>query len=1006
MATVNGVDSSSGDGHPVQYDCVDDDRFDSLNTDNLYSDLIDINASSAQSFKNSRYCAIHINIHSLPSKHSELCNMLDQLNENGIIVHFVLLCETFLTDINAHMFPIPGYNFVRSVLSKGGVAIYIANEFNFKERPDLSLNIEGQFESITIEVDSKQYKQNLILSEIYRVPNTNERLSIERFDQMVTSMSNTNNDILIGTDQNFDYLKVGSNKNTSDLLNIFFQAGVLPTIKRPTRITHTSSTIIDNIYMRCHGYDNIDSRIIVSSISDHFPIISCMGRAKPSCDKTPLVFTYRPTNTTKINNLSNALNTTNWDNLFLNKGVSESYDCFIVMFNKLLDENIPMKKSSIPQKSIIRESWMTPGLIKASRKRDILYRKTLGKVKNSPAYTNFIKYRNTYCMAKRTARHSYYTDLLNKYQSDIRKTWQVLNNVTGRSRDKAVASDTFIINGERINDRSIISNEFCTYFSNIGKTFAEAIPPSQRTAQSYMGNATNQSSMFLTPSSADEISKIIKSFKPKKSTGDDGISMHLLKQLGQSCNGPIATIVNMSLEHGIVPDAMKLARVIPIFKAKSKEMFNNYRPISLLSTISKILEKVVHKRLYSFMTKCNILYDRQYGFRPKRSTTDAIVEFMSDVLPSLDNKGSCLSVFLDLSKAFDTINHSILLNKLEHYGVRGLALGWFRSYLEQRRQYVNYRDVQSTTQSLEYGVPQGSVLGPLLFILYTNDLPNALQYTKSILFADDTTMYLDSVDSPTMYQHVNSDLGVLNDWFRANQLSVNPSKTKYLLFSTRGKYIVANNDLFIDNEKLERVKTTVGCIIDQHLSWEYHVEHSRKMLSKGLYAINMSKHILSQDHLKIIYYSLIHPYLLYGIVLWGNTYQKHIHKLEVAQKKAIRSICGAKYNDSSTVLFKKLGILKLRDMYKAQTLMLMYRFINKTLPSPLVDMFNLHGGTHTYDTRHSTDPKPPKVNTEVMRRSFLYIGPCEWMILDAVVKGSSSKSIFKKKIMQSLLSKY
>ena len=236
-----------------------------------------------------------------------------------------------------------------------------------------------------------------------------------------------------------------------------------------------------------------------------------------------------------------------------------------------------------------------------------------------------------------------------------------------------------------------------------------------------------------------EIEHIIKSFKTKKSTGDDGISMHLLKQLCEPCSEPIAIIVNMSLEQGIVPDAMKLAKVIPIHKSKSKELFNNYRSISLLSNMSKVLEKVVHNRLYSFLIKNSILYDKQYGFRPKRSTIDAITEFTAGILPSLDRKKQCLSIYLDLSKAFDTINHSILLNKLKYYGIRGKPLEWFRSYLQQRKQYVSYLGVQSTTQNIEYGVPQGSVLGPLLFILYSNDIPNSLTYCQAILFADDTT---------------------------------------------------------------------------------------------------------------------------------------------------------------------------------------------------------------------------------------------------------------------------
>ena len=255
----------------------------------------------------------------------------------------------------------------------------------------------------------------------------------------------------------------------------------------------------------------------------------------------------------------------------------------------------------------------------------------------------------------------------------------------------------------------------------------------------------------------------------------------------------------------------------------------------MLSNISKILEKVVHRRRYSFITKHEILYDGQYGFRSKRSTIDALTEFVANVLPTLDNGGNCVAVYLDLSKAFDTMKHSLLLAKLEHYGIRGKALGWFRSYLAQRRQYVSYGGVCSNTESVEYGVPQGSVLGPLLFILYSNNIAITLKNWHTILFADDTTIYTTGTHLPDIFTHINNNLEVLNDWFRANKHSANPSKTKTIIYSKRGRRPNQNLNIYMDGQILERVKTTkfLGVHFDEHFTWEYHIRHCRKQKSTG-----------------------------------------------------------------------------------------------------------------------------------------------------------------------------
>ena len=235
---------------------------------------------------------------------------------------------------------------------------------------------------------------------------------------------------------------------------------------------------------------------------------------------------------------------------------------------------------------------------------------------------------------------------------------------------------------------------------------------------------------------------------------------------------------------------------------------NNYRPISLLPSISKILEKLLHKRIYKFLMKHKLFYESQYGFRPKHSTNDAITELITDLTNNIEDKLNSLTIFLDLSKAFDTIDHKILLNKLNNYGIRGTSLKWFESYLSNRKQYVKINRTKSLTKDVICGVPQGSVLGPLLFIIYTNDLPNSLKHTHAILFADDTTIYTKSNNIKSLYQNVNNDLDGLYEWFKANKLSLTVGKTHYMLLNNNNipEAITNQYDIKIGTDKIERKK--------------------------------------------------------------------------------------------------------------------------------------------------------------------------------------------------------
>ena len=475
--------------------------------------------------------------------------------------------------------------------------------------------------------------------------------------------------------------------------------------------------------------------------------------------------------------------------------------------------------------------------------------------------------------------------------------------------------------------------------------------------------------MFMAPTDQNEIIKMIDTLKRKNSSGHDNISSALLKDMKFELAKPLEIL---SLSEGSVPDDMKLAQVIPIYKAKNKETLNNYRPISLLPTFAKLIEKLVHKRLYNFFSAQSLFYPSQYGFRPKHSTNQAVHEFIDDTIQSLENKQHTLSVFLDLSKAFDTIDHKILINKLNWYGVRGKALDWFKSYLSTRKQYVQYYKTSSEIQTIPCGVPQGSVLGPLLFIIYTNDLPNCLKDSKAILFADDTTLYMSSNNFKQLYHVANIELESLNNWFRANKLSLNIGKTHYVVFKFNKTEIPINMHIKIGDEILKEkdIAKFLGLYIDNELNWQEHIIHLKNKLNSSLYAMNKVKHQLNRKHLTTLYYTLIYPYIDYGITLWGSTLSTYVNKIIIMQKKSVRIIAKAKYNEHTEPIFKELSIYKLEDIYKLNISKYMFALHNGTLPAALNNIITYNRSVHEHNTRNINNPHVKQRRTKLAYGSY------------------------------------
>ena len=389
-----------------------------------------------------------------------------------------------------------------------------------------------------------------------------------------------------------------------------------------------------------------------------------------------------------------------------------------------------------------------------------------------------------------------------------------------------------------------------------------------------------------------------------------------MKNVAHIVSRPLADIFNLSLSTGSVPEQLKIAKVIPIYKKENAEIFSNYRPVSVLPCFSKILERLVFNRCMDYIDKKNLLNEKQFGFRPNHSTYMAIIEVVDKIANAVERNETTVGIFLDLSKAFDTINHDILLYKLEHYGFGGVALDWFKSYLSNRKQFVRYQMHDSNHKIINCGVPQGSILGPLLFILYINDIVNTTSLLELILFADDTTLLFSHQDIASQNDIINNERQEICNWFQANKLSVNASKTNYMVLGTHHstrKFIDINRDIDIltdsesfgsrdvekvklnvklDGVSLNRVSSTkfLGVIIDENLTWKNHIDAISKTISRNIGMLTKLKHFVPENILYSLYCTLILPYINYGVLIWGNTCKTYLEKIFKLQKWAIRTI--------------------------------------------------------------------------------------------------------------------
>lgn len=591
------------------------------------------------------------------------------------------------------------------------------------------------------------------------------------------------------------------------------------------------------------------------------------------------------------------LNAVDWSSLYLCRSVQDAWEKFRSLFHSTLDDIAPYRDIKIRQQT---EPWMTSEILDNIRNRDDLLR-TYKRTGNKHQYVQYCKIRNKVQREIKKAKEDYVSGKIEENKKSPKKLWQQLKSLGYSSKRSDSASIVLNIAGQVCHNLKEIANQFNTFFTTVASSLVAKLPPAPRIfdvnsilfKQFYSKVTNNNLQLELTHVSEDFIYKELCSLNSFKSTGIDNIPARFVKDGASALAKPITYLVNLSITSGIVPEELKQARVKPLFKKNDRSEIGNYRPVSILCIISKILEKAVYKQLEAHLIQHDLLYQFQSGFRSSYSTDTCLIHLF-DHIKSQTSKGLFTGmVMIDLQKAFDTVDHQILCQKLRSMGIKDVK--WFESYLTGRKQLVNVNGTESELQNITCGVPQGSILGPLLFLCYVNDMSISIQSDcKLLLYADDSTIIFSHKDPDVISKKLGKELESCSHWLVDNKLSLHLGKTECIIFGPKRKLkkvkefqIQCNDHVIYSQSKIKYL----GIDIDQNLSGEITVNSIIKKVNSRLKFMYRKASCLSTETRKTLTTALIQCHFDYSCSSWyAGVSQTLKNKLQIAQNKTVRFI--------------------------------------------------------------------------------------------------------------------
>ena len=638
-------------------------------------------------------------------------------------------------DVISHHY-IPGYSFVsrpRKAGKGGGVGVYISDDITWDRRQDLEVD---EIESIWIEIwPSRQHCKGILIDTIYRPPETSKYLHKDFntvFNSMMTRASGESKEMIVLGDMNVNFLAPGDNK---DLKSVFELFGLKQIIEKPTRITETTRTLIDAVLTNTPA-NIVDTDVIATSIGDH-DMPGCIRKINNG-RFNPRLITCRDYKRYNVENMKSDLKKVDWTPFYSLRNVNEAWAKMKNILSDIFGRHAPKISKKVRGKPA---PWLNNEVKALMNDRDKLLRRSRRTRKESDI-SAYKRKRNEVNIAVKRTKSDYHKKLLKENSKDPNKFWRTLKSIYSTKTNDKQSMKTLDVDGVQIRDPHLIADAFCSFFTSTVTILKEKAFPLCNFCwkrPTKMSTKTDQKFIFKMVS-MQEVEQQLRSVKRNKATGLDDLPPGLIKDAAELISAPLAHLINLSMETSIFPTDWKAAKVIPTYKSGTHSNPDNYRPISVLPVISKIIEKIIHRQLITFLDKNHLLTKFQFGFRPKLSTEYAATILLDSIRNNVDKGKLVGAVFVDLSKAFDTVSHAMLLDKLPLYGVQGKELEWFKDYLFFRKAKVACNSCFSKEHALLTGVPQGSILGPLLFLILFNDVVDVIEHSSIMKYADDTVL--------------------------------------------------------------------------------------------------------------------------------------------------------------------------------------------------------------------------------------------------------------------------